>query len=382
MRVDAGHAPLGHLRQLEVREEGQLGEENRIEVWILRRRAAVGVEQRLRLVQVVHDRRMRREVPVGDGAHRHLRQVDVAVVVVEDVLAPIRHAGYTAAATATAAATPAACRRFASGLAPARLRGPAAAACARRRQAELTIAVEPVDVAVAPVRVGDRGDRDVNVVANLPDERRRLGREPVGQLHQHFRRASLAAVQPAHQVILRFGGRNQLSDVGRRAAARISDAGEVVAVLRQGLDVLVRRDPDDDELAVFIGLADGFNLDAAGDGGRQRPVVLQDVGVVSELRGRADVIAEHIPRRGHAVHLRQMVDERADEIRLRRPLLDRPGEVLVLRLCRVSRLGDHLLRRHDGRGKHERQAETEGPASGARLCWPMTITASDGEVAP
>ena len=86
MRIDARHAPLGHLRQLEVREEGQLGEENRIEVRILRRRAAVGVEQRLRLVQVVHDRRMRREIPVGDGAHRDLRQVDVAVVVVEDAL--------------------------------------------------------------------------------------------------------------------------------------------------------------------------------------------------------------------------------------------------------------------------------------------------------
>ena len=335
MRVDAGHAPLGHLRELEVREERQLGEENRIEVRILRRRTAVGVEQRLRLVQVVHDRRVRREVPVGDGAHRHLRQVDVAVVVVEDVLAPIRHARHAAAAAATRAAS-AGCRGFTAGLAAAGWRSTATPAGARSRQAELTIAVEPVDVAVTPIGVGDRRDRHVDVVANLPDERGCLGREPVGQLHQHFRRPGLAAVQPAHQVILRPGRRDQLTDVGRRAAARIRDACEVVAVLRQVLDVFVRGDPDDDELAVFVGLADGFELDAAGHRRRQRAVVLQDIGVVGELRGGADVIAEHVLRRGHAVHLRQMVDQRADEIRLRRPLLDRLGEVLVLRLCGVS----------------------------------------------
>ena len=282
--------------ELEVREERQLGEENRIEVRILRRRAAVGVEQRLRLVQVVHDRRVRREVPVGDGAHRHLRQVDVAVVVVEDVLAPIRHARHAAAAAATAAS--AGRRGFAARhrrrrLAPHRRR----AAGAGRRQAELTIAVEPVDVAIAPVGIGDRRDRHVDVVANLPDERRRLGREPVGQLHQHLRRPGLAAVQSAHQVILRLGRRDQLPDLGRRAAARIRDAREVVAVLRQVPDVLVRRDPDDDELAIFVGPADRLERDAAGQRRRQRAVVLQDVGVVGELRRGADVIAEHVLRR-------------------------------------------------------------------------------------
>ena len=38
VRIDARHAPLRHLRQLEVREERQLGEEDRIEVRVLRRR--------------------------------------------------------------------------------------------------------------------------------------------------------------------------------------------------------------------------------------------------------------------------------------------------------------------------------------------------------
>ena len=48
--------------------------------------------------------------------------------------------------------------------------------------------------------------------------------------------------------------------------------------------LLVRRDPDDDELAVLVGLADGLDLHARRRRG-ERAVVLQDVGVVGELRG-------------------------------------------------------------------------------------------------
>ena len=101
-RVDARHAPLRHLREFPVAEELQFGEEQRIEIRILRWPARVDVHQRQRFMQVVHDRRMRGVVPVGDRAHRHLRQVDVAVVVVEDVLAPV---GQAATAAATSAAT-------------------------------------------------------------------------------------------------------------------------------------------------------------------------------------------------------------------------------------------------------------------------------------
>src|SRR5262249_58375727 len=81
---------LRHLLELVVREERQLGKENRIEVWVLRRATAERVEQRLRLVQIVDDRRMRGEVPIGDRAHLQLREVDVAIVVVKDVLPPVR----------------------------------------------------------------------------------------------------------------------------------------------------------------------------------------------------------------------------------------------------------------------------------------------------
>src|SRR5262249_12018818 len=47
MGIDAGDAVLRHLLELEVREERQFSEEDRIEVGILWRTAAVGVEQRL-----------------------------------------------------------------------------------------------------------------------------------------------------------------------------------------------------------------------------------------------------------------------------------------------------------------------------------------------
>ena len=92
VRPHAGHAVLRHLRHLEVRHHRQLAEEDRIEIRILRRLAAEGVEQRLRLMQVVHDRRVPLQIPVEQRPHAHLRVVDVAVVVVEDVLAPVRHA--------------------------------------------------------------------------------------------------------------------------------------------------------------------------------------------------------------------------------------------------------------------------------------------------
>jgi hypothetical protein len=90
VRVHPGHAVLRHLRELEVREPRQLGEQDRIEIRILWRTPAVRVEQRLRFMQVVHDRRVRREVPIDDAAHLQQRDVDVAVVVVVHVLAPVR----------------------------------------------------------------------------------------------------------------------------------------------------------------------------------------------------------------------------------------------------------------------------------------------------
>jgi hypothetical protein len=68
----ARHPVLRHLRHLEVRHHRQLAEQDRIEVGVLRRLTAEGVEQRLRLMQVVHDRRVPLQIPVEQRAHLNL----------------------------------------------------------------------------------------------------------------------------------------------------------------------------------------------------------------------------------------------------------------------------------------------------------------------
>ena len=164
---------------------------------------------------------------------------------------------------------------------------------------------------------------------------------------------------------MRFRGGDELGDLRFGQPARIGNLREVVAVLLQALDVLVRGDPHDDQLAILVGRPDRLDLDPWCCG-RERAVVLQRVGVVGQLGGRADVIAEHILGRWHAVHLGQVIDERADEVGLGRPFLDGLGEVLVLRLRRIARLGDHLLRGHRNAGDEERCADDERDATRAR----------------
>src|SRR5690606_15942500 len=90
--------------------------------------------------------------------------------------------------------------------------------------------------------------------------------------------------------------------------------------------------------------------------GVERPVVLQDVGVVGELRRGADVVPEDVFRHRDAGDLRKVIDQGADEVRLRRPLLHRFREILVLRLLRITGLGHHLLRRDRDRGNEDRYA--------------------------
>ena len=333
-RVHARHAPLRHLRQLPVREERKLAEQNRIEIGVLRRAAAVRVHQRLRFVQIVDDRRMRGEVPIGDRAHRHLREVDVAIVVVVHVLAPVRE-------LPTRAAAPAAARR--------------------RIGREVEAAIEPIDVAIAPVRLGGGRDRHDDVVPDLIDQRRRLSHEAIGELHQHFRRTRFAAVQAAHQVIVRLRILDELLHLRIGESARVGELRQVRPVLREVLEVVFRRHPDDDELASFVRLADRLDLHARRRL-RQGAIVLQDVGVVGELRRRADVVAEHVLRRGNPRHERQMVDERAAEFRRSRPVGVEFGEFRVLLLLGIARLGHGLLRGQRGDGKHGcERAEHGGP---------------------
>src|SRR5581483_621496 len=107
------------------------------------------------------------------------------------------------------------------------------------------------------------------------------------------------------------------------------ELGQVLPVGFEVLDRLVGADKDDDQLAPFVAFADRQDLDARRRGG-ERAVVLQDVGVISELFGLADVVSQRILWRRNARHLGQVIYERADEVRPRGPLLDEACELRVV----------------------------------------------------
>jgi hypothetical protein len=62
---------------------------------------------------------------------------------------------------------------------------------------------------------------------------------------------------------------------------------------------------------------------------REGVVIAKYIGVVSELFGRADVMAEHIFGRGHTGARREMVDQRANELGLGGPFFDACGEIRI-----------------------------------------------------
>jgi hypothetical protein len=135
---DARHPEPGQLRHLVVREELQLAVKDRIEVRVVRRLAAEGVEERLRLVHVVPDRRHPVQIPIEMDAQRVDAVVDVAVVVMERVLAPVGRAAEVLGAVV--------------------------------RLVDF-VRVIPVHRAIASVDVGRRCDADDHVVANGLDVR-------------------------------------------------------------------------------------------------------------------------------------------------------------------------------------------------------------------
>ncbi len=229
--------------------------------------------------------------------------------------------------------------------------------------------IEPVHVPIASVRLGGRRDRNDDVVPDLRDERRRLRRQAVGELHQHFGRARLAAVETAHEVIVRLGVRNEVVHLRVGQTARVCELREVVPIVLEVLEVLLGRHPDDHELASLVRLhRQRFDLHARRRLG-ERAIVLQNVGVVRELGRRADVVAEHVLGRRDAGDERQVVDERASIPRLAGPLRIRLGELGILLLARVAGLVHRLLRAEprggktdDRGGKRTRAERREGTA--------------------
>ena len=348
--IDTRHSILGHLRHLEVCKPRQLREEQRIEIGILWRRAAVRVKQRLRFMQIVHDRRMRREVPIHDRAHLQQRNVDVAIVVVIHVLPPVRHSA--APTSTTTSGRCANCRRVGR-------RDNWHCRNGQRRRCFIESLEKPVDVSIATVCVCNRGDGDVHIVADLRDHRRRLGRDPIHQLHQHFARPGFPRVQSTHQVIVRLRLCDELPDLRFRFATRVGDLAEVCAILRELLHVRVGRYPHDDKLTTLVRLADRFDFDASGRRS-ECAIVFQLVGVIRELLWRADMIADDVFRRWNAGNNRKMVNERAAMFRILEPSFVVLLECRILLLTRIAGFGGHQLSRGNLRERGERQSEKCG----------------------
>ena len=182
-----------------------------------------------------------------------------------------------------------------------------------------------------------------------------LGGEPVGQLHQHFRRPRFTAVEAADQMIERLRLADDLHRLGLGERPRVRQLPKVAAIPIEVGDRFLGPHEHDDALASLVACADGHHAHAR-RGGRKGPVVLQDVGVVRQRLRLADVVAEHVLGGRHAGRLREVIHKRAQELGFRRPFTHEPGEFLVVACPRGwgFRCGRCLGREARGGCQHRR----------------------------
>ncbi len=157
-------------------------------------------------------------------------------------------------------------------------------------------------------------------------EGRVFGGEAVGQLHEHLGRAEFGAVESAGERVDGFGLGDELLGLGVGEAAGIGELRQVGAFLVEVREGIFGADEDDDGLAAFLGVAGADDFNAAGMGG-EGVVVAQNVSIVGELFGRADVVAEDVAWGRDGAARGQMIDQRAEEFRLGGPGVDVRREV-------------------------------------------------------
>jgi hypothetical protein len=168
-------------------------------------------------------------------------------------------------------------------------------------------------------------------------------------------------VQSGGDVINGLGFGDHLARLLFAEATRIGKLCEVAAILFQVADGLFAGDGNHQDVAAFIAFACVEDFDARALFGKRAKVFVNAFGV-GQLLWHANVVAQHVLRRGHARDFRQMIDKRADELRLCRPFFDRPGKVfvhLLFRLLRESRRGQQKQqqeRTRKGLGQGHRRA--------------------------
>jgi hypothetical protein len=113
--------------------------------------------------------------------------------------------------------------------------------------------------------------------------------------------------------------------------ARIGELAVTTTMLFEVAKRLLGPYEDDDTLAAFVRGPDRQHLHP-GRRRLERPVVTEDVLVVSELSRRTNVVAEYLARCRDAIHDGEMIDQRAQELGESRPLANHAGELAVLAL--------------------------------------------------
>ena len=232
----------------------EFGVGNRIDVRIVGTGAVPTHEQRRRLVQIVHDRRM----PLVEHAVHGFRGfmgllMGVAIDIDESVLRPIR-------------------RRLA------------------RQRSEIGLAlqkaVKPFDLFVASVGIGNGIDEDDKILSNTPNHRLLGNRQTIGKLEHGFGGAGLVGVQPGVEVIddARVGD----EAIGRRRVclAGIGERGRGSFQSVEVCNAVFIGNRDQDDVAAFFGAADGEYPNARRSGRKSAAVRVRLSGV-DELARRA-----------------------------------------------------------------------------------------------
>src|ERR1700728_4763686 len=223
-------------------------------------------------MQVVHDRGMPLEVEAEEVTRAHPAEINVAIVVVIDVLSPIGGVVY------------------------------------RRKVVRVVdlIAIIPVGVAVASIGIGGWIDRDDHVPANSVDQWTVLDGKPISQFYQHLRRSGFGTVQPSQDDVHRLGLGDDLARLRLADSTRVGQLRQVLPVTVDVAYIFFGRNEDNDGFAPFLGLTRGDYFHARGFVS-QHPVVFQNVSVVVQHAWGANVVYQHVARRWNRRGGRQVI---------------------------------------------------------------------------
>ena len=224
-------------------------------------------------MQIVRDRRAPVEERLEERAGELERQRHaIAIVVMRDVLAPVRQAD--------------------------------ASVC---REIEATILLIEIHIVIAAIHFPDRDDHRDDILADLADVLAFVNGETIQHFDHRFRAARLGGVQRAAQQIHGFAHLDQLSAIGSGKSARISEPAQNGLVFVELCNGRFVGDDCHHHLAALFRLPKAHDLHAIA-GGIDGAIVLRRLGAVGQAPDGSGYVAErlqgrwHLGRRWHVVH--------------------------------------------------------------------------------